>query len=149
MQVLAFSADGKWLAAGRSDKRVSVTETAGGKEIALFELDAVPSALAFSGTTLAVGGEHGATLFDVSTGRERERLGGPTEVVHTLSFSSDGERLVAGSDDGQAYVWNVSTGRMTHVLPLDAGDVMLARFVDKEHLVIAGTDHTLRAIKLR
>ena len=53
-----------------------------------------------------------------------------------------------GSDDGQAYVWAVSSRRLTHVLPGEAGDVTLVRFVDDEHLVVAGADRTVRAVTL-
>jgi WD40 repeat protein len=148
-QVIAFSPDGKRLAAGRADKHVAIVDTNTGEERHLYEVDAVPSALAFFGGTLAIGTEHGATLVDLESERELGRLGGPAEPVRSLSFSPDGKQLVGGSDDGQAYVWDVIAKRMTHVIPLDAGDVTLVRFVDKEHVVAAGSDHTLRALRLR
>jgi WD40 repeat protein len=148
-QTLAFSPDGKRLAVGRADKHVAVIDTNTGEERHLYEVDAVPSALAFFGSTLAIGTEYGATLVELDAQRELGRLGGATEPVRSLSFSPDGKQLIGGSDDGQAYVWDVAARRMTHVVPLDAGDVPLVRFVDKEHVVAAGSDHTLRALRLR
>jgi WD40 repeat protein len=148
-QVIAFSRDGKWLAVGRDDKHVVLVDTATGAEGHLFEVDAAPTALAFHGDTLAVGLEHGAVLIALAAKRELGRVGGAGEPVRSLSFSSDGKQLIGGSDDGQAYVWDVAAHRTTHIVPLDAGDVTLVRFVDKEHVVVAGSDHTLRALRLR
>jgi WD40 repeat protein len=148
-QALAFSPDGKLLAVGRTDKHVAIVDTNTGEERHLYEVDAVPSSLAFFGTTLAIGVEHGATLVDLEAQRELGALGGATEPVRSLSFAPDGKQLIGGSDDGQAYVWDVPAKRMTHVVPLDAGDVTLVHFVDKEHVVAAGSDHTLRALRLR
>ena len=52
-------------------------------------------------------------------------------------------------NDDWAYAWSARTHRLTHLVPLDAGDVTLVRFVDRENVVAAGTDHTLRALRLR
>ena len=37
---------------------------------------------------------------------------GHTERVHSVSFSSDGERVVSGSGDGTIKIWNSITGRL-------------------------------------
>jgi WD40 repeat protein len=51
-------------------------------------------------------------LWDASTGEACARLSHP-DVVRTLAFSPDSERLVSGCDNEPAlYVWNVSTGRL-------------------------------------
>src|SRR6202022_2388779 len=39
-------------------------------------------------------------------------LGGPTDPLHSLSVSPDGERLASGSDDKSICVWNVATGEI-------------------------------------
>ena len=111
-------------------------------------MKAPPSALAFGGDSLAVGLERGAVLLEAQSLKEIGALAGPNEPVRTLSFSADGESLVGGSDDGQAYVWRAASRRLTHVLPVEAGDVTLVRFVDDEHVVVAGADRTVRAVTL-
>jgi WD40 repeat protein len=149
-EVLTFSADGRWLAAGRADKRLVVIDTVTAKETGQFELDGVPGALAFSadGQKIAVGLDGAVALWDFAAQREVSRMNGGTERVRSLSFSTEGRRLAAGSDDGQGYVWSLAGRRLTHVLPLDAGDVKLVRFVDEDHLVAAGSDRVLRAVSL-
>ena len=79
---------------------------------------------------------------------ETATLSGAAEPVRSLSFTPDGQRLAGGSDDGQAYVWRVAARRLSHVLPVEAGDVTLVRWVDDKHLVIAGADRSLRAVTL-
>src|SRR5262249_28662980 len=122
-QVISFSRDARSIAVGRADKHVALLDAVTGSERHLYELDGVPSALAFHGDTLAVGTEHGVKLFDLQAQRELGFFGGPSEAVRSLSFSPDGKHLIGGSDDGQAYVWDVAAKRVTHLIPLDAGDV--------------------------
>jgi WD40 repeat protein len=145
---LAFSPDGRWIAQGRADRHVALIDANTGKEQLAVEVKAVPASLAFAEDKLAVGLERGAVLLEVPGLREIGPLAGPNEPVRTLSFSPDGERLAAGSEDGQGYVWLVSSRRLTHVLPLESGDVTLVRFVDDEHLVAAGSDRSVRALTL-
>jgi WD40 repeat protein len=148
-KVLAFSADGRFIAQARADRHVALIDAATGKEEAAIELKAVASSLAFAGAgMLAVGLDRGGVLLDVPAMKEAGTLGGPNEPLRTLSFSPDQTRLSGGSDDGQAYVWDLPSRRLSHVLPLDAGDVMLVRFVDDEHLVVAGSDRSVRAVSL-
>jgi hypothetical protein len=45
---------------------------------------------------------------DVATGRERHRLEGHRHHVVSLAFSADGKRLLSGSQDTTALVWDVS-----------------------------------------
>ncbi|MBK7862842.1 MAG: protein kinase [Archangiaceae bacterium] len=147
-RVLAFSPDGKWLAVGRDDRFVALLEAETGKEVQRLELKAGPSALAFGTQTLAVGLERGGVLLELPSLRELGSFSAGNEPVRSLSFAAAGDRLAGGSDDGQAYVWSVGSRRLTHVLPVETGDVTLVRFVDDEHLVLAGADRTVRAVTL-
>ncbi len=64
------------------------------------------------GKTVAAGGFDGViTLLDVSAGKERARWTGHKTWVNALAFSADRARLVSGSSDGTARVWNVKMNR--------------------------------------
>ncbi len=145
VQALAFSRDDRFIAVARADRHVVLLDAATGKEVADAEVKSAPLSVVFGAQQLAVGLDRGGLVLDVPGLKELGALSGPSEPMRTLSFSADGERLAAGSDDGQAYVWD-SARRLTHVLPVEAGDVTLIRFVDDEHLVIAGSDRTVRAV---
>src|SRR5262249_60032233 len=61
------------------------------------------------GRTLASTGPHNTIcLWELGTGRERQRLEGHTGRVLSLSFSSDSKRVISGSDDTSVLVWDLS-----------------------------------------
>src|SRR5262249_51890187 len=67
-------------------------------------------AVAFSpdGRILACGSDRGAIrLWDVATGRERQRLAGHRGRGNRLTFSPDGRLLASAGDDTTALVWEV------------------------------------------
>ena len=65
--------------------------------------------------------------------------------VTTLAFSADGHRVVTGSWDGTAKVWDAATGDLLYVL-VTGSPVRSARFSprDSGRLVTAGNDGNLR-----
>jgi WD40 repeat protein len=69
------------------------------------------SAVAFSpdGATLAIGLYHGMIeLRTVATGALLHQLPGHSDGVYSLAFSSDGQRLVSGADDGTVRLWSLT-----------------------------------------
>ena len=81
----AFSADGKWIAAGSYDGMVKVWDVAAYKEkLTLNTFEAKKS--------------------DTSASRKDIRL---------MAFSPDGKQIVSGSDDGAVDVWDAATGKWT------------------------------------
>jgi WD40 repeat protein len=46
-------------------------------------------------------------LWDVARERELKKLRGHTGIVFSVAFSPDGTRLVSGSGDATARVWNI------------------------------------------
>jgi WD40 repeat protein len=60
---------------------------------------------------VTVGGENWATLWDLGTGHELKRFQGHTKVMDSFAFTSDGRRLVSGSQDGVIKLWNTAPGR--------------------------------------
>lgn len=148
---LAYSADGRLLAAGALNKVVLIDPVAQKKtgEITFDRALGYVSALAFSRTdgllaaayTLppdprsreAGAREHGrvaVTLWDVASRREVVMLSCPAEgnlmaQAHTLAFSPDGRLVALGRDGrdsiGKAVVWEVSSGRQVASLPVGPG----------------------------
>src|SRR5262249_35466436 len=106
---VAFSPDGKQVAAGGADKQVKLWHTSTGKELRTLGGHArVISAVALhpDGRRPAVGARGGGVgVWGPSTGREALTLHGE-HVVRGLTFLPDGTSLVAACDDGFLRLWN-------------------------------------------
>jgi WD40 repeat protein len=110
---VAFSPDGKILAAGGSDAAVWIWDVEKGKEVRHWE--AHPGgvqALGFSpdGQTLATGGRDKLVrVWDLS-GKEAAVLAGVRHAIRSLTFSPDGKVLVAGETGEHLFhVWELAT----------------------------------------
>jgi WD40 repeat protein len=73
-------------------------------------------ALSPNGKTIANGGgseraNYNVRLWDIETRKVISKWTGHTDVVCALCWSADGERVMSGSHDGTARVWNVNTGK--------------------------------------
>jgi WD40 repeat protein len=109
---IAFSPDGRWLAATGFGKRVEVWEVATGKRLYAFE------GHTFAGTKVAFnrGGHFLASASLDQTVRiwspeavgEIRLLKGHTHAVTCAAFSPNGKRIATGSRDRTVKVWGVS-----------------------------------------
>ncbi len=144
VRVLAFSPNGRALAAGREDKRVSLVDPDSGKELSRLEpFDGAVASMAWTsdGTTLVTGDDSGAiTVWSVKDRRQLKRFTPFRERVGALAISDDDETLAAGSDDGTVALFERSTGALKVRLPADLGDVMALRFTPDGALFAIGTD---------
>jgi WD40 repeat protein len=144
---VAFSPDGSTLAAGSGGDRdqqggvrlwdVKTGQVKGGVPDNLTTVYSV--AFSPDGSTLATGsgGQEdtpravfvGAVrLWDVKTGRARASLQGhPTEPVHSVAFSPDGQTLAIGAED-RMLLWDVKTGQLKATLQGDTDGASAVAF---------------------
>jgi WD40 repeat protein len=122
VRCVTYSPDGRLLASAGGDGRVCLWDAATGKLVRdvarLRPGEACFVAFSPDGKTLAGGGRpegnHDDTppvwLWDVATGKETGRLGGPEVTLHVAAFSADGAGLVTATQDGDVRLWNVKSG---------------------------------------
>src|SRR5262249_44331856 len=125
-----FSPDGNWLICGSGGPLLLLYDLATGKagrrvEIPEGRYGNPGLAISPASPTLAVGDESGTiSLVELASGKLRRRLaGGHQGGINVLLFSRDGERLISGSADTTALLWDL-TGRLhTPPKPLRAAEL--------------------------
>ncbi|MCK6625390.1 MAG: NB-ARC domain-containing protein [Anaerolineae bacterium] len=145
---VAFSPDGKVLAAGTAEGQVRLWRVTDGQPLLTCEghLGAVWS-VAFSpdGRLLVSGSTDGTVrLWDVNTGQSLKMLAGHTHQVWSVAFSPDGRLLASGSTDGTVRLWEVSTGHSLKMLAGHTHQVRSVAFSPDGRLLASGSfDHTV------
>ncbi len=104
---LAWSPDGKWLAASCS-RQVHTYGADGVKVWGSHDHPSTVSAIAWSGTELATACYGRVTFFEASTGELRQKLEWTGSLV-SLALSPDGDIVACGSQDNSVHFWRRST----------------------------------------
>ena len=111
---VAFSPDGRWLAAGATDGLIYVWDAQTGGLLRWMEGHAGGvTSVAFSpdGERLASGSDDRTVrLWDAASGAALQRLEGHGNSVMSVAFSPDGERLASGSHDRTVRLWDAASG---------------------------------------
>ena len=134
VRVVAFSPDGRRLAALSTDGGVSLSAADTGEAARTWYAGSAGLGLAFSrdGRRLATANGDYAYVWDVETGEQlfrathapsREEIGSPEFYVDVVAFSPDGEYLATAGGD-TARVWSLETRqeriRLEHSAPVSA-----------------------------
>jgi WD40 repeat protein len=109
-----FSADGKWIAAGRWNKKVQVWNAATGKLVRKFVgHEGNVSSVAFTPDGRLVTGSWDRTIrvWDLLTGETLKEYTGHRGQIRSLSVSHDGRRIVSGCSDATGLVWELPPSR--------------------------------------
>jgi WD40 repeat protein/serine/threonine protein kinase len=143
---LSFSSDGKLLAASavpwerRKQSLVTVWDmTDGSEKLSIKSVDYVYSVSFGAEAQLALGCTNGKIkIWDVNARKELLAMSGHSDAVFSLSYRSDGRRLVSGSRDGSVRLWDATDGRELATVP-GIGDVRTVDFSPADQRVAVGT----------
>jgi WD40 repeat protein len=157
---LAFSPDGKWLAAGRQDGRIVLYDPQTGSVAKRLDGQLKPvHGLAFSHPAKAGGpasmlasGDEGGTIvvWDLESAQARFQFSNPLfgywgYGIRSLAFSRDDRILATGGDQGYVALWNLSDGKELPHLKSQHGLVFSIAFSpDGKRLASACGDGTVQ-----
>jgi RNA polymerase sigma factor (sigma-70 family) len=105
---VAFLQGGKTLIC-HQNKSLTIRDIASGEEKGLLKELAGPWLILPSGKTVAAVLEDGKTigLFDLPSGKRLQVLAGHQALIRCLSIDADGRRLISGSEDCTALLWDL------------------------------------------
>ena len=146
---IAFSPDGRMLAAGGLDGTLTLWRTADGGLVRTFAKHQTwMNSLAFSADGRALAStsrDGGAWIEEVASGRLSTRLKDNASRILTTAFASDGRSLATGDEEGNLVIWDTTQGTALRRLPAHPGSIQtLAYSPDGKKLVTAGADTILR-----
>lgn len=147
VQSLAFSQDGRFLAAGFRDGIVKVWDLAT-RELkqTLVGHTAQVNAVAFAplGNTLASAGKDLTIKFwDTVTGAEQRTFAGLASEVRSIAFSPDGKLFAAA--DHSVRLWDLTTGKQMRMLKGHKGAITSVVFSPNgKEIASGGNDKTIR-----
>lgn len=160
-----FTSNGRYLVSASDDKTIKVWDTSTGKVVRVLrgqiqagdEGKIYAAALSPDNRFLAIGGWMGPSknyklvdlgrirLIDFQTGEVKTLLKGHTNVINGLAFSPDGNRLISGSADKTARIWNVRTQKTIHVLKGHTDHIYAVAFSPDGSMAVTGSnDNTLK-----
>ncbi|MBF1990182.1 NB-ARC domain-containing protein [Fischerella thermalis] len=146
---VAFSPDGKLLAAGDSNGEIHLWQVADGKQLLILRGHAnwvVSLAFSPDSRTLASGSSDCTVkLWDVATGGCLHSLREHGNEVWSVAFSPEGDKLVSGCDDQIIRLWSVRTGECLKIFQGHTNWVLSVTFsLDGQTLVSGSDDNTIR-----
>lgn len=157
---VAFSPDGQRMVTGSYDQTAKVWETAGGRQLLTLTGHSAPlTSVAFSpdGRRIVTGSlDQKAKVWEADTGRElltldRHSPGTMSVVVSrdgqpfitgnfSVAYSPDGQRIVTGSLDNTAKVWEAASGRELLTFKKHSAAIRSVAFSPDSRRIITGSE---------
>lgn len=145
---VAFSPDGKLLAASDINHEIHIWQVSDGKKLLTCKVeDGWVWSVTFSldSRILASSANRTINLWDVQTGECLQTLPGYTSRIFSLSFSPDNRFLASGSEDKLVRIWNWQTGQLLKTLSGHTDEVRSVTFAPSSQLLASGSyDRTVR-----
>lgn len=146
---IAFSPDGKVLAAAGADNKVYLHATGAAAEPKPLATHTGPiKAITFNpaGTAVLSGGaDKVLKLSDVATGKEAASLAGHAAALTALAVSPDGKLAYSGGEDKSLIIWDLAMGKAVGAIAGATGPVVsLAASGDGKLLAAATADGNVR-----
>lgn len=158
ISALAFSADGRQLAALTRGSTVKIWDLATIQEVVLPSIPGQTTGvtcLAFApkGSTLATGssipaGNETITMWAADSGVAMQTFRGLRKPAQALAFAPDGRQLVATGQDRELYRWQISDGKLLQQWPLPAVADRVAFREDGRFLATANDNGTVFVFRL-
>jgi WD40 repeat protein len=148
---VAFSPDGRWLAAARHHEVLLIDAAAGRVEQTLAGAENPINSIAFSPDGRRVAAAEGlpsvvgnVRLWEIG-GKEPRVLTGHVDSIYAVAFNPAGDKLVTASYDKLLILWEVATAKELHALKHHTAAVFAAAFSpDGKTLVSAAADQTVK-----
>lgn len=139
---VAFSPDGKTIAAGNYDKRIRLYDAVGLRRTRTFKAhQAMVTSVTFSpdGKLLASGSaDKSIKIWDVASGTVKASLAAHSRQVQSVRFSPNGRLLASVGHDPVVCVWDFARNRLLRELKHDANEVYAVAFSPDGKSLAAG-----------
>jgi eukaryotic-like serine/threonine-protein kinase len=147
---LAFSPDGRFLAAPRGEKDIKTWDVSTGQPVLTLrghQDRVLRVAFRPDGRRLAsTSADRTVRVWDTTTGQDVVLLRGHEQPVHGVAFSPDGRHLASASLDHTVKLWDATTGALLHTFPASFPRtifVTLAFSPDGQFLAAPGVDQAV------